>query len=294
MDTWEDLDNESGSEKNDVEEEGNIAMGLVATMTSDVEFETDSKDENEIYSKILKNELVESLKELLTHFKNRTNELKDLKGKYVDLLKQQEKTILDPKESEKELKSFDYICKTYEGKLKYICQKHKVKCEKKPLSKQEIALEDFIISGIDRSKVAPMIYSIYHIHGRGLSFSDGIPNEINLKSCSECIKEGLKTYFVPKDVESEIVIQLEPEASSYKTANVSKSKNSKSKIMTNSESKTPKRPEPKSQVLKNSEYVVLMPKFQRRKTIIPSCETRPKILNKHKQLNFKHKAQKNT
>ena len=84
----------------------------------------------------------------------------------------------------------------------------------KPLSKHEITLEDFIISGIDRSKVVSMIYSIYKNNGKGIRFSEGKPNEVNLKSCCECIKEGLKTYFVLEVVESEIVIQSEPEASS--------------------------------------------------------------------------------
>jgi len=36
------------------------------------------------------------------------------------------------------------------------------------LRKHEIALEDFIISGIDRSKVASMIYSIYKNNGKGI------------------------------------------------------------------------------------------------------------------------------
>jgi len=201
---------------------------------------------------------------------------------------------LDLKESEKELTSFGFICRTYEEKLKYLCQKLK---EAIPLSKQEIVLEDFIMSGIDKNKVASMIYSIYQNHGRGLGFSEGIPNRISIKSCFECIKKGLEIYFVPKDIESEAVIQSEPEASSSKTMNVLKSKNSKSKVMTNSESKTPKIPEPKSQVMKNSESGVLKPKLQRRKTIVVSWDSRPKdvkpkVLNEHKPVNFKHKAQK--
>jgi len=127
MATCEDLDNESGSEKDEAEEEGNVVVGLVATEASDVEPasdaepETESKDKNEVYSKISKDELVESLKELLTRFEHKTNELNDLKEKYVDLVKQQEKTLLDLKESEKELQSFDFIYRTYEDKLKYLC-----------------------------------------------------------------------------------------------------------------------------------------------------------------------------
>jgi len=114
-------------------------MGLVATVTSDGESRTDCGDENEVYSKIPRIEFIEFLKELLTHFENRSNELKYLKEKYVDLLKQHEKTLVDLKESEKELKSFDFNCN--EGKLKYLCHKLKEKCEEKPLSKQEISLQ---------------------------------------------------------------------------------------------------------------------------------------------------------
>ena len=145
-------------------------MRLVATLTSDAEPDSDSEDENEVYSKIPREELIESLKELLTHFELRTNELKDLKEKYVGLLKQQESTPLDLKASEEELRGFDFICKTYEEKLKFLCQKLQEKCNGKSLSKHEIALEDFIISGIDISKVAPMIYNIYKKMVKGLDF----------------------------------------------------------------------------------------------------------------------------
>ena len=153
----------------------------MATVASEAEPESDSEDENEVYSKIPREELIESLKELLTHFELRTNELKDLKDKYVDLMKQQESTLLDLKASEEE------------------------KCDGKPLSKHEISLEDSIMSGIDRSKVASMIYSIYKNNGKGIGFSEGKPNEISLKACCECNKEGLKTFFVPEDAKSETI-----------------------------------------------------------------------------------------
>jgi hypothetical protein len=60
MATWEDIDSESGSEKEEAGDEANVAMGLVATVTS----EADPREK------------------LLTHFELRTNELKDLK-KYM-------------------------------------------------------------------------------------------------------------------------------------------------------------------------------------------------------------------
>jgi len=188
-------------------------MGLVATVTSEVEPGSDSEDENEVYSKIPREELIESLKELLTHFELRTNELKDLKEKYVDLMKQQESTLLDLKASEEGLRGFDFICKNYEEKLKYLCQKLQEKCDRNFLRKHEIALEGFIMSANDRSKLASMIYSIYRNNGKGIGFSEGKPNEISLKACCECIKEGLKTFFVPEGTKYEIATHSGPKAS---------------------------------------------------------------------------------
>jgi hypothetical protein len=95
MGTWEDLDNDSGSDKDEAEDEGNVDVGLVATEALDAKPEIDSEDENEVYYKIPIAKLIESLKELLTHFENRSNELKDLKEKYVDLEKQHVQTLLD-------------------------------------------------------------------------------------------------------------------------------------------------------------------------------------------------------
>jgi len=82
--TWEDLDNESESDKVDVEDEANIAMGLVATVevgkeSSDVESCTDSDNETEVYSKFTRFELIDSLKELLGHYENQSSELRRVK-----------------------------------------------------------------------------------------------------------------------------------------------------------------------------------------------------------------------
>ena len=142
-------------------------------MTLEAEPESDSEEENEVYSKIPREELIESLKEILIHFELRTNELKDLKEKYVDLMKQQESTLLDLKAAKEGLRDFDFICKTYEEELKFFCQKLQEKCNGKPLSEHEIALEDYIMSGIDRSRVASMIYNIYKNSGKGIGFSEG-------------------------------------------------------------------------------------------------------------------------
>jgi len=63
------------------------------------------------------------------------------------------------------------------------------------------------MSGIDRSKVAYMIYNIYKNNGKGIGFSEGKSIEISLKACCECIKEAWKTFFVPEGAKSETVPQ---------------------------------------------------------------------------------------
>jgi len=72
--------------------------------------------------------------------------------------------------------------------------------------------------------------------------------------------------------------------------------------MTNSDSKTPKikilkRSKPVPQSLMNSESGILKPKFQRKKTVVASWESKPKgvkpkVLSDQKLSNFEHKAQK--
>ena len=44
------------------------------------------------------------------------------------------------------------------------------------------------MSGIDKSRVASMIYNIYRNIGKGIGFLEGKPNEINLKACCECVR----------------------------------------------------------------------------------------------------------
>jgi len=79
MATWEDLDSESESDKDDADEDAKEVIGLVATVTSKAEPKSNSEEENEVYSNIPREELIKSLKEVLTYFERRTNELKDLK-----------------------------------------------------------------------------------------------------------------------------------------------------------------------------------------------------------------------
>jgi len=187
-------------------------------------------------------------------------------------MKQQESTLLDLKASGEGLRGFNFICKTYEENLKFLCQKLQEKCKGKPLSNHEIALEYFIMSGIDKSRVASMIYDIYKNNGKGIGFLEAKPNETNLKACCECIKEVLKTFFVPEGVKVESVVQSELETSRSKAKITSKPKNYKCKAMTNSDSRTSKikilkRSEPVPQGLLKPESGILKSKSQKNKTV---------------------------
>jgi len=71
--------------------------------------------------------------------------------------------------------------------------------------------------------------------------SEAESNETNLKAYCECIKEGLKTFFVPEGVKMETMVQSEPEASSSKAKITSKPKNFKPKVSKTSKIKIMKR-----------------------------------------------------
>jgi len=134
MVTWEDLDNESESDKDDAEDEANIAMGLVATIedekeSSDVESCTDSENETEVYSKLTRSELIDSLKELLGHYENQSSELRRVKQRYIKLLKLHESTKMEMD-----------VLQHENNDLKIMTEKG----DNKPLSEQDASFQEFI------------------------------------------------------------------------------------------------------------------------------------------------------
>ena len=131
------------------------------------------------------------------------------------------------------------------------------KCDNKPLSEQDAALQEFITTGIDRTKVASMIYSINQNNKKGIGFTGGNPGEVILKPCSDNTKERLKIHFVSESEKVNTASHSEPKASSSDVMTKSKPKNQKTKVMNNSKSKAPKlqilkRSEPNKQVLKKT------------------------------------------
>ncbi|XP_039683849.1 uncharacterized protein [Medicago truncatula] len=116
---------------------------------------------------------------------------------------------LQKEKSKDKSKKSSFNTRKFIKQIKKSLMKLQEKCNGKSLSKEEIALDEYIMSSIDISKVASMIYSIYRNNGKGVRFSEGKPNEISLKACCECIKKGLKTVFVPESAKSETVVQSE-------------------------------------------------------------------------------------
>ena len=60
----------------------------------------------------------------------------------------------------------------------------------KTMSEHDAALQEFINTGIDRTKVASMIYSINQNNKKGIGFTGGNSSGVILKPCSG--KEELK------------------------------------------------------------------------------------------------------
>jgi len=161
------------------------------------------------------------------------------------------------------------------------------------------------VIGIDKSKVASMIYRVKRNKWEGIGFTKEYSKPKAIQPlCSNCIKKGLKAYLVPEVGKNEVLNQSEPEDSESQTLNKSEPKIPKFNVLNKPESKTSKieilkRPEPmtsKSQVLLKIETRFLKAKIQTSSISQAKMISRPKdfklkVLNESKSYNFKHKAQ---
>ena len=179
------------------------------------------------------------------------------------------------------------------------------KWSNKLLSEQEIELQEFIVTEIDKSKVSSLIYIVRRNKREGIGFTEefGKP-KATLSPCFDYIKKGLKTYFVSEADKTEVLNKSESKASESQILNKSGSKILKSKALIKPNLKTSKiqiikRPEPmtsKSQVLMRSESKILKTNVE--KSSIPKIkmisrpkEFKPRILNESKSYEFRHKTQ---
>jgi len=187
--------------------------------------------------------------------------------------------------------------------LQYNYDNLKIETEKgvnKPMSEHDAALQEFISTGIHRTKVASMIYSINQNNKKGIGFTGGNSSGVILKPCSG--KEDLETHFVSESEKVNTASCLEPEASSSKVMTKSKPENQKTKVMNNSKSKVLelqilKRSEPNKQVLKKTESESQKPRFQRQKAVNAMSQSKtkgsePKVWKKTRQNNFRQKTQR--
>ena len=122
--------------------------------------------------------------------------------------------------------------------LQYNYDNLKIETEKgvnKSLSEHDAALQEFISTGIDRTKVASMIDSINQNNKKGIGFIGGNSSGMILKPCFG--KENLKTNFVSEFEKVNTASCSEPEASSSKVMTKSEPENQKA-VNAKSQSKT--------------------------------------------------------
>ena len=144
--TWEDLDKDSDS---DGDEEANLA--LMATTSdkenSEHEADSDSEDEDEVLAQLSRTELIDSLKDALKLVTKKAGECKVLKKAYNNLT---EKANIIVEENES-LKSRNTFLET-----------HYVYDDKVP-PEHEFALQELLINGMQRSKIASLIYHVLNL-----------------------------------------------------------------------------------------------------------------------------------
>ncbi|WJX28632.1 25S rRNA (cytosine(2870)-C(5))-methyltransferase [Trifolium repens] len=150
--TWEDLDKDSDS---DGDEEANLALLATTSDREDSEAGSDSEDEEEVIAKLSRTELVDSLKDALKMLTKKAGECKVLKKAYNNLTEKMN-IIVEENESLSSRNSF--------------METHYVYDDKVP-PEHEFVLQELLINGMKRSKIASLIYHVSRNRGEGLGFS---------------------------------------------------------------------------------------------------------------------------
>src|SRR4030043_843765 len=218
MAAWDELDKDSGSEKED-DEEANLA--LMATTSSETESEseseTDSEDEDEVYSKTSKSELVSMVKDSIRLCIKKSNELKIARRSYLIMAD--------------EVNKLRTINRSQQMMLKFMGQKHLALKQSisdgipyEPVIEHELAFEEFMWSGLDRSNLASIMYHVSKNKGECIGFTgnvfdkNGNPLKKNLNDGipKEDILKGYKHYFGETGVIEEPELKVsEPTISEY-------------------------------------------------------------------------------
>ena len=134
-----------------------------------------------MYSKFSRSELIDSIKELISLYQTKSKELSFLKESYVRLIREHDRTHLKMTDLKEENRYF---------------KKMTDKWSNKPLTESDIAVQEFIVTGIDISKVSSMIYLVRRNKGEGIGFTKEIGEpKTTLPPCFPCTKKGLKAFF---------------------------------------------------------------------------------------------------
>ncbi|KAK2451195.1 hypothetical protein QL285_010266 [Trifolium repens] len=174
--TWEDLEKDSESEG---DEEANLALMATTSDRVDSDEGSDSEDEEEVISKLSRTELIDSLKDALKILTKKAGECKVLKKSYSNLTEKMNMIV----EENEALKSRNSFMET-----------HYVYDDKVP-PEHEFALQEFLINGMKRSKIASLIYHVSRNKGESLGFSHFKDNPLLSKS-SNTDKAKPKAVFV--------------------------------------------------------------------------------------------------
>ncbi|WJX62105.1 25S rRNA (cytosine(2870)-C(5))-methyltransferase [Trifolium repens] len=183
--TWEDLDKDLDS---DGDEEANLALMATTSDRDDSEAESDSEDEEEVIAKLSRTKLVDSLKDALKMLTKKAGECKVLKKAYNNLIEKMN-IIVEENESLRSRNSF--------------METHYVYDDKVP-PEHEFVLQEFLINGMKRSKIASLIYHVSRSRGEGLGFSRFKDNPLFSKpSNSDDVKP--KAVFVKSQSEAIVI-----------------------------------------------------------------------------------------
>ncbi|WJX39795.1 25S rRNA (cytosine(2870)-C(5))-methyltransferase [Trifolium repens] len=158
----------------------------------DSEAGSDSEDEEEVIAKLSRTKLVDSLKDALKMLTKKAGECKVLKKAYNNLTEKMN-IIVEENESLSSRNSF--------------METHYVYDDKVP-PEHEFALQEFLINGMKRSKIASLIYHVSRNRGEGLGFSRFKENPLFSKP-SKSDNSKTKAVFVKS--QSEAIVIPEPE-----------------------------------------------------------------------------------
>lgn len=145
MKTWDKLDNEGDFDKG--KEQTNL--DLIALTSSETEYE----EANEVFSKLSLSDLITFIQDLMGHCQDKVRHMKILKKQY-DLLKDK----LKSSQNKNEALERDCIALIKEN-------------SNKPLHKREMSLQEFIITGFTKTKLASLIYGLSMSKGEGIGYS---------------------------------------------------------------------------------------------------------------------------